>query len=154
MLLLLITVVMTVVAVIVSAVLRRRQREVLLDLARQWGMQYSPNDVFNLAPRIASQLPVMGASDVRVRDLIYGTDSHGGHRCVFSAEYTAGVVRSKSRRRCVACVVEILDTPSAPPIAAQPAFPGTPSKITSILQIAPTDLSIIEQYQALRPTGM
>jgi hypothetical protein len=153
MLLLAIAAAVSILAVIVSAVLRRRQRNVLLDLARQWGMQYSPNDVFNLASRIASHLPIMGASDVRVRDLIYGTDSQGGHRCVFSAEYTAGVVRSKTRRRCVACVVEILATPSAPPIAPQPAFPGVPTKITSILQIAPTDLPMIEQYQSLRPAN-
>jgi hypothetical protein len=134
---------------IVSGILRRRQRGALLDLARQWGMQYSPSDVFNLAPRIASHLPVMGASDVRVRDLIYGTDSRGGHRCVFSAEYTFGVVRSKVRRRCVACVVEILDI--APQCAQSETIPGPAQKVTSILQIAPLDLPWIDQYEALRP---
>jgi hypothetical protein len=148
-LLLTITLVITLIAVIVSGILRRRQRGALLELARQWGMQYSPSDVFNLAPRIASHLPIMGASDVRVRDLIYGTDSRGGHRCVFSAEYTFGVVRSKSRRRCVACVVEVLDV--APQPSPAEAIPGAAQKVTSILQIAPWDLPLIDQYETLRP---
>src|SRR5690242_18070348 len=98
----------TLAALVVSQVVCRRRRLELLELAREWGMQYSPRDVFNLSARVAAHLPITGAADVQISDLIYGTDSGGGHRCVFSAEYTSGVFRSKARRRCVACVVELL----------------------------------------------
>src|SRR4051794_5172587 len=104
MLLLLLALAITLGAAAGYALVRRRQQRALSELAKSWRMHYSPRDVFNLAPRVARHLPIVGAAGVRVRDLIYGTEP-GGHRYIFSAEYTAGVVRSKSRRRSVISVL-------------------------------------------------
>src|SRR4051812_8609671 len=76
---------------LVSVLGRQRRRSQLRNLAREWRMQYSPGDVFQLAGRVAPELPVLGAADVRVHDVIYGSEPDG-YRCIFSAEYTAGVV--------------------------------------------------------------
>ncbi len=134
-LLLLIAIAITVLAAGGSALERWIRRRALAKLAKEWRMHYSPRDVFNLAPRLASKLPVPGAADVRVVDMIYGT-RHEGYCYIFTAEHTTGVVRSKSRRRCVVCVVE----------------PRTPREapIWSSLRIAPQDRSLLEQYLALR----
>lgn len=116
-------------------IVRRRRQRLIAALARQWQMHYSPNDVFNLAPRIASRLPVPGAADVRVRDLLYGTEP-AGHRCIFCAEYTVGVVRSRKRRWSVLSVFEPRGRSDAPGWAS--------------LRIAPEDLPLVEQYESLR----
>ena len=146
----------TLVTLMVSRTLCLRRRRELAELARQWGMQYSPRDVFNLSARVAAHLPVTGAADVQISDLIYGTDSGGGHRCVFCAEYTAGIVRSKSRRCCVACVVELLHPgtsgDSTTALDAPPAPAGLKHAPSSLLQIAASDLSVLEQYRSLRPS--
>ena len=109
----------------------------LMRLARDWHMHYSRRDVFDLAPRIAAHLPVSGAADVRVRDLIYGNEP-GGHRYVFSAEFTVGVVRSKCRRQCVVSILEPRGRHDVP--------------VWSSIQIAPEELPLIEQYQSLKPS--
>ncbi len=156
MLLFFLSIVVTLVAVIVSHLLRRRERKVLYALAREWGMHYSAYDVFNLAPRVAAHLPVIGASDVLVRDLIYGMQPAGGHRYIFCAEYTAGVVRSKNRRRCVACVIEnaICSRATSDEAAAAPtAGAGAGTKGSLLLQVASADLPFLEQYRSLSPRG-
>jgi len=130
---LLIVTLLTVVTLAAQAVLYRRRRRALLALARQWQMHYNSADVLNLAPRVAAHLPVVGAADVVVRDLIYGTDP-ACYRYIFSVEYTAGVVRAKSRRRCVVCATE----PRARGDGAWASF-----------RIAPADLSLLEQYRSL-----
>lgn len=82
-----------------------RRTRPLRHLARAHGMHFCPSDRFHFAPMIAQRLPIAGAADVRIFDLIYG--SHNDlHRYVFSVEYTRGVVRTKSRHRCVAAFVE------------------------------------------------
>lgn len=120
-----------------SVMWRQRRRSQLRRLAREWQMQYSPSDVFHLAGRVAPSLPVLGAADVRVHDVIYGSEPDG-YRCIFSAEYTAGVVRSRSRRRCVVSILEPRNTPDEA------------GKEWSSLQVAPTDIRLIEQYRTLR----
>ena len=133
--LLMLVVAITLLAMGTYGALRRRRRRALIGLAREWDMQYSTTDVFNLAPRVAAHLPVLGAADVRVRDLIYGTEA-GGHRCIFVAEFTAGVVRSKSRRQCVVSVLE----PRGPSDAMS----------WSSMRIAPDDRALLAQYRAMR----
>jgi hypothetical protein len=123
-----------------SVAWRQRRRGQLARLAREWHMQYSPGDVFQLAGRVAPGLPVIGAADVRVHDVIYGSEP-GGYRCIFSAEYTAGVVRSRSRRRCV---ISILEPRSSSGESVHP---------WSSFEVAPPDLRLLEQYRSLHGTG-
>ncbi|HWP39762.1 MAG TPA: hypothetical protein VNL70_02465 [Tepidisphaeraceae bacterium] len=130
---LLIVTLLTLVALAMQAALNRRRRRALSALARQWQMHYSPADVLNLAPRVAAHLPTVGAADVVVRDLIYGTDP-ACYRYIFSVEYTTGLVRAKSRRRCVVCATE-------PRVRGEGAWTS--------FRIAPADLSLLEQYRSL-----
>ncbi|WP_428939755.1 hypothetical protein [Fontivita pretiosa] len=132
-LLLLIVALLTLVALGAQAVLDHRRRRALSALARQWQMHYSPTDVLNLAPRVAAHLPVVGAADVVVRDLIYGTEP-SCYRYIFSVEYTTGVVRAKSRRRCVVC-------------ATEPRARG--QSIWTSFRVARADRSLLEQYRCL-----
>jgi hypothetical protein len=116
--------------------LQSRQREKSLEeLARQWQMHYSSRDVFNLAPRIASRMPVPGAADVRVRDLIYGNEQ-AGHRYIFCAHFSVGVIRSKSRREMVMTLLEPKDRNDA--------------SIWASLRFAPEDLPLVQQYEAMK----
>jgi hypothetical protein len=74
-------------------------------LAREWGMQYVSSDRFRLAERIAGRLPVPGAADLRVSDLLYRTEA-GRRQYLFTCEFTRGVVFSQRRRRRVAAFEE------------------------------------------------
>jgi hypothetical protein len=112
----------------------RKDRSALLELAREWGMHYSPGDRLNLAAGLAARLPVAGASNVRVSDLLYGLDE-GYYRYVFRVDYTMGVVRSKHRYTSIAAY---RDPRAAKASGAAP------------LKIAPGDLPIIEQYRFLK----
>jgi hypothetical protein len=132
-LLLLTALLITAIAAGINRGMTRRKRHWLQELARESRMHYSARDVFGLARRVAPRLPVIGAADVRVCDLIYGSDPQS-LRYVFSAEYTVGVVHSKSRQRCVVSVVECKQTSDA--------------KWTSV-QIAPSELPFPDQYRAL-----
>jgi len=122
------------IALLIGQLLADRiHRRTLIALARQWRMHYAPDDRFDLAARVAERLSVSGAADVRIVDLIYGTE-RGTRRYVFCAHYTRGVVRWKRRARCVASLTE---TPEG----------------WSALQCAPEKLSMVEQYrQALSVT--
>jgi hypothetical protein len=133
--LLLLVILITIGTASAYAFARRRREVMLIELAKQWKMHYSPHDVFNLAPRISSRLPTPGAADVRVRDLIYGSEPDG-HRYIFCADYTIGVLQSKCRRHFVATVLEPRDR--------------TDTSIWSSLQFAPLDLSLLEQYRSLK----
>jgi len=128
----------TAIAAMVYWLIRRREQQALSELAKSWRMHYSPRDVFNLAPRVAPRLPVPGAAEVRVRDLIYGTEE-AGHRYIFSADYTVGVIRSKSRRRFVVSVLEPRGRSDA--------------SVWSSMRVAPDDLSLIQQYESLKKEG-
>jgi hypothetical protein len=119
----------------INRVIARLRRRTLMVLAREWSMQYSPHDPFGLAPRVSARLPVPGAADVVVCDMIYGSDATF-HHCVFSAEYTIGVVRSKSRRRSVVSMIE----PRGGPESA------------AIFHVAAGHLPLVEQYRSLRPS--
>lgn len=120
---------------LVQTCVDRRRRRQLADLARQWGMNYSMHDVFNLAEQAASRLPLIGAADVRVRDLIYGKDNEAYHY-IFRVEYSGGVIGFRSRRSCVASAFE----PARPP--ADHAWTD--------FRVAPDGLPLLEQYKSLK----
>src|SRR5690242_13855208 len=107
----------------------RVHRRRMTALAREWRMHYARDDRFNLAPRVAERLSVPGAADVRIVDLIYGSEQ-GTRRYVFSAHYTRGVVRWKRREKCVASLSE------------------TREEWTGLV-VAPAELSLVEQYRSV-----
>jgi hypothetical protein len=121
-------------ALLIDRAIRRARRKALTALARSWQMHYTPRDIFQLAPRIAPLLPVPGAADVHVTDLIYGTEP-AGHRYIFCAEYTVGVVRAKRRRRCVLSVLEPRHRTDGSEFSAN--------------RLAPEGLPLLEQYRSL-----
>jgi hypothetical protein len=125
----------TAAAVVWQEVIARQIRAQLLQLAREWGMHYSPGDRFNMAAALAPRLPMPGASNVRVVDLIYGLEQ-GFYRYVCRVQYTTGVMRSKHRHGFVVAFRE-------------PRGSNRPGAWTSFT-VAPTDISIIEQFQHLK----
>src|SRR5437764_808224 len=100
-------IVVTAAARLFYAVLRQRHRRALQELAQQWRMHYSQRDRFDLSDRVAALFPLPGAAEMRVVDVIYGTEIESAtsdrqfYRYIFSAEYTAGVTRAKHRYRRV-----------------------------------------------------
>ena len=119
----------TIALLVVHLLDGRLHHRKLTALAREWRMHYAPDDRFNLAARVAERLPLVGAADVRIVDLIYGSEQ-GTRRYVFCAHYTRGVVRGKCRQKCVASLSECKEKWSA-------------------LKIAPGELSLVEQYRRL-----
>ena len=121
----------TAIAWIVHKFLRHRIKKRLRRFANDWKMRYAERDLFHLAPRIAAIVPVPGAADLRVIDVIYG--SHGDtHRYLFTAEYTRGVVGRHEREQRVMTFAE--------PKEPTPENPPTP------LVCAPPELPIADQY--------
>lgn len=133
---LLIAVVLLTLAVTIPEFLRRgRTHCALRQLAVERHLHFSRRDQLRLTLRVAGCLPVPGAAFVRIYDLLYGT-AGGMHRYVFTAEYTVGAVRWKKRVRRAATFSEPKETKAA---AAQPCA----------IQLAPAELSLVEQYRAL-----
>ena len=124
----------TAVAAAVEFLRRRRHVAALRKLAGEAGMHFSAADRFRLAPRIAPRLPVPGAAAVRVLDLLYGVERQN-YRYVFAAEYTTGVLRSKTGVRRVATFAEPRD----------PGATREPAELT----FAPEGLPVVEQYRHL-----
>jgi hypothetical protein len=115
--------------------MQRRQRKQLQAMARDWRMHYSPRDHFDLADRVAGRFPLSGIAEVRVADVIYGTEDEF-YRYFFSTEYTVGVTRAKHRVRRVVTFRE--------PRSRRASDEWSP------LILAPEELPIIEQYQKLK----
>lgn len=113
---------------------RNRRRQALQTLARDWRMHYSPHDRFEISDRLAENFPLVGAAEIRAADLIYGTEDEY-YRFIFTAEYTAGVVRGKHRYRRVVTFREPKGRSS--------------SAHWSRLILAPEELEPIEQYKNL-----
>jgi hypothetical protein len=122
----------TVIAVLIEAHLRRLRRRALQRVAKKWGMTYSPRDRLRLTNKIIGRLPIPGAADVHVSDLIYGGEGER-YRYVFTAEYTLGLIRGKRREVRVGTFGE-----------PRGRVGGEPAE--SVI-FAPEDLSIIEQYE-------
>jgi hypothetical protein len=107
---------------------------VLRQLAQQWQMNYAERDLFNLAPRIAAALPLIGASDLVVHDLIYASDSCQ-YCCIFAAEYTRGVVEPHRRETRVMSFREAKEHDALQPL---------------VLTAAPPHLPLLSQYEHLK----
>lgn len=133
-LMLLLLVALTAAAVCVDALQRRSRSNRLAALANQWNMRFTAEDRFQLTARIAAHFPTPGAADVVVRDLVYSQEETGRYRYFFTIEYTLGVLRTKRRRVAVGMLIETSQSNADP-------FSG--------VTLAPTDLSIREQYQWL-----
>ncbi len=102
-------------------------------LAKQLHIRYSPLDRFNLGARIERCLPDPGASDVRVIDLMYGTEHHE-HRYVFTAEYTVGTIGGTRRKRVIARTSEPR---------------GRSCECFAVIDLGDPNLAIDEQYRSL-----
>jgi hypothetical protein len=89
----------------IEFILRRRRTRELRALARTHSMHYCFGDRFRFASKIAEHFPVIGAADIRVRDLLYGSHDET-HRYVFTVEFTKGVIRTKKRHSLVASFTE------------------------------------------------
>jgi hypothetical protein len=115
---------------------RRRYVQRLQDLADEWKMHFSVVDRFRLAPRIAAKLKVPGAAGVRVVDLVYGIEKEN-YRYIFAAEYTTGVLRTKTGVRRIATFSEPRDSS------------GGGEAANGELEFAPDSLPLVEQYREL-----
>ena len=128
---------LTAVALVREHKKRRHLRETLRAMAAGARMNFSPADQFRLTSRVVEIFPVPGAAAVVLHDLLYSSDG-GRYRYLFTVDYTVGVVRSKRRVRRVAAFSEPRD---------RAAKVDPPAR----LQLAPAELSLVDQYLALLP---
>lgn len=125
----------TSIATLVQSSRRNAIRNALRALAAEWRMTYASRDRLKIADKIHDQLQVPGASSLSVYDVVYGAQA-GELYCVFTVEFTTGVIRENKRVRRVASLVESRDPRNALP---------------PIFKLAPEDVSLIDQYRALNP---
>ncbi len=100
----------------VHALRRRSRKSALRLLAQQHQMRFAQRDLFRLARRFEQQLPIAGAFDLRVADLIYGRRD-ARHLCVFTVEYTLADAIHGRRRAGVFCLSETSEHASMTSIA-------------------------------------
>lgn len=115
---------------------RRRSGAAIRALAAEWRMNFGQHDTLRITPRVAGHFPIPGAANLRVFDVIYGTD-RDRYRYIFTAEYTAGVVNARRRLARVGAFSEPRDR--------ERGQPPTP------VVLAPANLPRIEQYRSLAP---
>lgn len=125
------------VAVALDVIVHRRRSRQLRALATQWRMNYHAADQLRITPKVIAKLPIPGAANVRVLDLIYGSDA-GGYRYVFSVEYTVGLTGPKRRLVRVASLTE-------------PRRPGGASIDQLTLTLGPRDAGLLDQYRSFAP---
>jgi hypothetical protein len=123
------------IATVVQRSRRHKIRHEIRSLATEWGMTYASQDRLRLARKIYNRLPVVGAASLTVCDVIYGAKA-GERRCVFTVQFTTGVIRVNKRVQRVGLLVESLNARAASNIA---------------FDLAPEELPLIEQYRALDP---
>lgn len=133
---LVVLVALSVLAALIDKASRRRRKRALRQLAVQWQMTYSATDQLRVAAKVVARLPVPGAADVYVTDVIYGGEGDS-YRYWFTAEYTIGAVRVKRRQVRVGTFSEPRDR-KAGGVAGPVAF-------------ASEGLPLIEQYLKLGP---
>jgi hypothetical protein len=131
--LLLLTIAVTATAAAAQITAVHRRRHALRRLGKLWQMHYTPGDRMKLADRIAPKIPVIGAANVCVMDMLFRTDEDR-HRYLFTVEYGIGAVRGKRRRWRVAGFDE-------PVSRSSEEFPQCP------LIIAPTDMRLPAAYE-------
>ena len=130
-------VLLSAVAGLIERFSRRRRKRALRGLAARWQMTYSAADQLRVAAKVLGRLPVPGAADVHVTDVIYG--GQGDRYCyLFTAEYTIGAVRGKRREVRVGSFCE-------------PRRTGCEEAAGPVV-FAPEDLRLVEQYLKLRPS--
>ena len=134
--LLIVAIWLTGVAWAVDLVARRRRAQRLRRLAAEWGMTYNPLDRLQLARRAGPHFPVIGAADLRVSDVIYGSDK-GRYRYVFTAAYTVGTTGPKRRLVRAATFTE-------------PRGRDTSASAGPVV-LAPGEGSLVDQYRRLAP---
>jgi len=127
----------TALALLLEVIGRRRTRRVLRRLAAEWRMTYSRSDSLRLTPKVAGRLPIPGAANLRVSDVIYGIE-HDRYRYVFLAEFTTGTVSAKRRQTRVATFSEPRDRQQRTRAAAP-------------VVLAPPTGKLIDQYRHLAP---
>jgi len=130
------------VAVCGAALLRRRRGRAVRRLAAEWRMNYTPTDSLQVTPKIARHFPIPGAADLRIRDLIYGIEQDR-YRYVFTAEFTAGVVRTKTRRLRVGTFCEPRNR----------SLRHSTAEEAPRVDLAPEGGSVVDQYAALAPAA-
>ena len=128
---------LTAVAVILDVIVHRRRSRHLRALATQWQMNYHASDQLRITPKVMATLPIPGAANVRVLDLIYGSDA-SGYRYIFSVEYTVGLTGPKRRVVRVASLTE-------------PRRPGGASVEQLTLTLAARGESLLDQYRSFSP---
>ncbi|MGD1275834.1 MAG: hypothetical protein ABR964_01260 [Tepidisphaeraceae bacterium] len=126
---------MTAGAAVAQAISTLGHRRGLRRLAGRWQMHFAAADRLRLADRIAEKLPVLGAANVCVMDLLFCT-VEDTHQYLFTVEYGVGVVRGKHRRYRVAGF-------------AEPVRRGAPAADFS-LTVAPQELPLAAAYQYVR----
>ena len=104
-------------------------------LAGDWGMNFSLADRLRLTSKVARSFPVPGAANLRVTNVVYGTD-HDRYRYIFTAEYTVGV--GGLRRRIIRAGS-----------FSEPRDRESPEG-SSDVALAPGGCSLIDQYRAAR----
>ena len=102
-----------------------------------------------ITAKVVGRLPVPGAANVRVRDVIYGTE-RDRYRYVFTAEFTVGVVGPKHRVARVATFSEPRARVGGQS-GASSVETGSGSAPTVIL--APEGGTLVEQYRRLAPAA-
>jgi hypothetical protein len=124
----------TLVAFISHRIVRSRHKRRVRAIAAEWGMRYAQADLFRLASRVVGRLPVPGAADIRVLDVVYATQGEC-FRYVFTVEYTRGVTDYHRREARAVTFVEPREGTRQPP---------------EQVVCAPGDLPLIQQYRHLR----
>jgi hypothetical protein len=112
--------------------LRHRSTGELRRLAVQWQAHYAPSDCFDILPHVLEHLPVPGAANVVVFDVLYSQD-HDRYQYVFTVEYTQGVIQQKYRRRRVGMLREARESR------------GGEGWLQ--LELAPAELPLLRQYE-------
>jgi hypothetical protein len=131
----------TLFAYAAELVRRRWHLRALRRLAAERGMTFSQTDTLRLTPKVARHFPLPGAANLRVVNVLYGSDADR-YRYVFTAEYTLGVVNAKRRHVRVASFTEPRDRPRVAVAAA-----AAPASVV----LAPADMSLMEQYRSMSP---
>jgi hypothetical protein len=126
-------VLLTAMALTVDVLVHRRRARRLRALASQCQMHYHAGDQLRLTSKVLPHLPIIGAANVRIMDLIYGSHPDG-HRYVFSVEYTLGVIGMKRRTVRVASLTEPRGRGDAAPLS---------------VTLAPEEGTLLDQYRSV-----
>jgi len=130
---LIILIAMTTIAAVAETVVVHSRRCKLRDLGKKWEMHFAAGDQLRLADRLAGKLPILGAANICVMDLLFSTDQNV-HRYIFTVEFGVGVIRGKRRRWRVGGFQE-------------PVSRGATATPDCHLSLAPRDLPISAAYQ-------